>query len=104
MSERLDDGRDACACCDRYVPADDVVDAPMDTGPFTYIDDNVDKDMMLLRPTMRWEMPVCKGHKRAMELIVACATCGTGLPMVDAIVNSSGTVALCRPCNREENQ
>ena len=98
MSERLDDGRDVCACCDRPTPADGVVSAPLDTGPFTNADESFD-----LHPTDRWDMPVCKDHQRAMELIVACATCGTPLPMVDAIVNSSGTVALCRPCNREEN-
>lgn len=87
-----------CAVCDRTTPADTVVSAPADTGPFTNVAESFD-----FRPFDRWDMPVCKEHAAAMTATVACSTCHRELPYVDAIVNSSGTVALCRPCNAKEN-
>lgn len=94
---------DVCMLCGdgynggRPVPADTVIAAPRDTGPFTNVEESFD-----FRPTERWDMPVCNEHAAELLAVVGCHNCGRPLPRVDGIENSSGTVILCRPCNKLE--
>lgn len=87
-----------CTICERPTPADRVISAPADTGPFTNVEESFD-----FHPGDRWYMPVCKEHMLEMTEMVGCTSCGRALLRIDGIVNSSGTVVLCRPCNKKEN-